>query len=406
MKTKLLLFTVLTLLFFPAYCVATPLITGVLYDPAGTDTGNEWIELYNPSNQTLDLSRISIEKGDGAKEHAWTPIALNMTGNWSSNTFYLVAEQQVPYADIVTKLVLGNGPDSVRLLYNNSVVSTVGYGNLSFEDYFEGLPTIDVTSKALIRNSTMTNTNYFFSQTRNNSFDFYGANVSPRNQLQSSSQGVIQNVTVTIRVVNNPPLFSQVIIAQNASDISLVNGWQLPIVANVTDADGVDDVTSLEIRIYDNTTLMQSVFYTNTSRMLLSLNFVPLPKKYLFVAIAADSHNESAVYQTIITFAPVIGVQIHANQDDLEKSNGYYTGSVTVQNTGNVPISLISQVIAPSFESFEFYSNHQWISALEAISLDDSVGVNMSKTVAIRAKIPLQTQRGNYSANIRFFAMP
>ena len=37
-------------------------------NPAGSDEGNEWVTLYNPSNQSVDIGNWTLETADGERE--------------------------------------------------------------------------------------------------------------------------------------------------------------------------------------------------------------------------------------------------------------------------------------------------------------------------------------------------
>ena len=37
-------------------------------NPAGRDEGNEWVTLYNPSNQSVDIGNWTLETADGERE--------------------------------------------------------------------------------------------------------------------------------------------------------------------------------------------------------------------------------------------------------------------------------------------------------------------------------------------------
>ena len=54
------------MLLMPAVLAQHLVINEVSYDPAGTDTGYEFVELYNPTNQTLSLEGYLLESGNGA----------------------------------------------------------------------------------------------------------------------------------------------------------------------------------------------------------------------------------------------------------------------------------------------------------------------------------------------------
>lgn len=37
-------------------------------NPAGSDKGNEWLTLYNPSNKSADIGNWTLENADGERE--------------------------------------------------------------------------------------------------------------------------------------------------------------------------------------------------------------------------------------------------------------------------------------------------------------------------------------------------
>src|SRR6188508_2566383 len=47
-------------------------ITEVMANPAGPDTGQEWFEIYNASSAAVDLSGLTLEyhKSDGSEQHS------------------------------------------------------------------------------------------------------------------------------------------------------------------------------------------------------------------------------------------------------------------------------------------------------------------------------------------------
>ena len=109
-------------------------INEVLYNPAGSDSGHEWVELYNKTNQVVDVSDWVLEGGTssfGTKATIPTGTVIQARG------YYLIGEDEVVldvgYApDLVDSLGLGNGAssvDGVRLVdCNDVVIDTVLYG--------------------------------------------------------------------------------------------------------------------------------------------------------------------------------------------------------------------------------------------------------------------------------------
>jgi Lamin Tail Domain/PKD domain len=66
-------FCTLTLLCFalPSFAHATIVINEIMYDPPGTDTGNEWIELYNSGSSPVDLTGWTFNDGSSLTKHVF-----------------------------------------------------------------------------------------------------------------------------------------------------------------------------------------------------------------------------------------------------------------------------------------------------------------------------------------------
>ncbi len=69
-KRGILLGIALTLL-FTGIAIATPSASSNVkiyafdQNPAGSDKGNEWVTLYNPSNGSVEIGNWTLETGDG-----------------------------------------------------------------------------------------------------------------------------------------------------------------------------------------------------------------------------------------------------------------------------------------------------------------------------------------------------
>ncbi len=173
---KIVIALALAIFVFTATAYADVLISEVLYDPAGTDTGLEWVELYNPTSSDINLENYSIETGNGAEENDWKS---GWTGTRQDKIraygFFLIGESDVPVRpDVTTTLDLQNGPDAVRIIGPDSqVLDTLGWGTHTFSEYYEGTPAEDVDGVSLERKPGYENPlmgNYL--DTDNNSADF------------------------------------------------------------------------------------------------------------------------------------------------------------------------------------------------------------------------------------------
>ncbi|HPU95007.1 MAG TPA: lamin tail domain-containing protein [Candidatus Gracilibacteria bacterium] len=79
-------------------------ITEILPNPKGTDTNNEFIEITNFSNESINLKGFSLDDGEkGSKPYKFTTDTIILPS--SSKSFY----------NSITKIALNNTSDSARL---------------------------------------------------------------------------------------------------------------------------------------------------------------------------------------------------------------------------------------------------------------------------------------------------
>ena len=104
------------------------MINEVLYDPNGSDGGNEWIELYNPTSNIISLANWAIESGGTSfsNVHTFNDVTIQ------AQSFFVVGELNIVEADlIVDQLKFQNGgsaTDGIRIIDQNSqVVDTLLY---------------------------------------------------------------------------------------------------------------------------------------------------------------------------------------------------------------------------------------------------------------------------------------
>ncbi|KXB06852.1 hypothetical protein AKJ54_01025, partial [candidate division MSBL1 archaeon SCGC-AAA382K21] len=68
------------------------LISELLYDPAGADDGKEWIELYNPTSNPIDIGNWKIQPWDGSDNEPLMSAILPSDASIPGHGFYLIAE--------------------------------------------------------------------------------------------------------------------------------------------------------------------------------------------------------------------------------------------------------------------------------------------------------------------------
>lgn len=165
---------------------ATVVIGEVLYDAIGSDT-DTFVELAGPAGTDLTGFKLVGIDGNGGKAY----VTLELFGKIASDGFYVIAHPDAQswigdMADTTSTAVdFQNGPDSIQLLYGNTVVDAVGYGNFAGASFAgEGSPAVDPAAGSSIgRNEANADTN-------DNSKDF-DAYESPTPALSNT---VVQNV--------------------------------------------------------------------------------------------------------------------------------------------------------------------------------------------------------------------
>ena len=104
--------------FFATFIFAqNVVINEVLYDPDGADSGYEWIELYNDSDQSINLSGWMLRKAGSQFELVYA-FDLFSGHVIPSHSYFLIGEEFVPDTDLTTTLAFQNGgseTDGIRL---------------------------------------------------------------------------------------------------------------------------------------------------------------------------------------------------------------------------------------------------------------------------------------------------
>lgn len=118
-------------LFTASSSFAAVVINEVLYDPQGTDTGNEWVELYNTGDVIVSLDGWALQKDNNEVwSDSTTAVAASLSGAIGPKSFYLISDSTA------APLSLGNASskaEGIRLLDASSpsaftVEDTLVYG--------------------------------------------------------------------------------------------------------------------------------------------------------------------------------------------------------------------------------------------------------------------------------------
>ncbi|MDP8226986.1 MAG: lamin tail domain-containing protein [Candidatus Celaenobacter polaris] len=197
-------------------------INEILYDPAGGDTGKEWIELYNVGTEPEQLEGWQIQKAGSNFEECFTFPEYSIY----PGEYLLIGESQVPNADLVGVLAFQNGgteTDGVRIISTEGdTIDTILYdspnsNNLPSDANNPGIFfAVDVSSgHSLIRYPNGHDTD-------NCEEDFFECEYpTPGEPNIIPHDVVLQNVTIQPSHPDSTEIVSLKFSAYNNSDISI-----------------------------------------------------------------------------------------------------------------------------------------------------------------------------------------
>jgi len=112
---------------------AQTVISEVLYDAAGTDQGNVFVELFGSPGTSL--GGLFLDGVNGADGSVYKSAALS--GTIPSDGVFVIGDDSgngtslVSNTDLVLDVEFQNGPDSIVLRDGNGVLDAIGYGDFS-----------------------------------------------------------------------------------------------------------------------------------------------------------------------------------------------------------------------------------------------------------------------------------
>jgi hypothetical protein len=127
--------------------IAGTVISEVLYDVAGADSGAVFVELYGAPGTLLDGLLLEGVNGTGGSVYLSVPLS----GSIPADGVFVIADDGgggatlVGNADLVADADFQNGPDSILLRDGDTVLDAVGYGDFSSAVFAgEGSPAVAV----------------------------------------------------------------------------------------------------------------------------------------------------------------------------------------------------------------------------------------------------------------------
>lgn len=365
MKAKTIISTLAAFLLLPFLVLAAEqvIISQVLYDPIVSDTYGEAIELYNPTNSTIEISNYIIKTTSYQIDATIPPNTFIQP-----NSYFLITDanfnaykdnESFPDSDYQESITLSNSNSGVALVYNNLTIDAIGWGNSS--PLFESTPAPEIPQGKTLRRLLLTDTDNNmadFSESApifHNSTSLIQINETEQNQTEANESN---SFNVTLEVNNTIPSilgysFSEDVLASEGCQIlpEPAENKTALLVVTISEKDGFSDIGDINA-IFNNEQLEYSIVEINETAFNitfeLNLPYYLEPKTYLINLSIKDKSNSSINEE--IPFEYLSLLSINLDSSNLVFSEGSTTilgdslistqASPTIQNTGNIALDL------------------------------------------------------------------
>ncbi|NQU78214.1 lamin tail domain-containing protein [Candidatus Woesearchaeota archaeon] len=440
---------ILILTLFPVLCLAdNAVISQVLYDPAGTETGGEAVELFNPTETDINISGYVIIT-ESSNTDATIPDGTVLT----PGSYYLIADNgwselkdnsSWPDADKEEAITMSNLDAGVALAYpNGTIIDAVGWGNFASIDagLYEGSPASAVSpGKSLKRNGENLDTD-------DNSFDF--SESTPQWQTSESSTeetSTGEAIVVEVIVSNTPPSVTGIFLDQDDDESAGIQITPQPgesktitISSEITDPDGTDDIQNVTATLTGPGTQQQITVervqnISNTTAIYnatIELQFHYAPGEYL-VRITANDPAENTTSNTSFNYLSMASISIDATSLQFTGAKLGKTSSITgdfalgtmerptIKNTGNTPLDIglygtdltsgennlgITNIKYSFDNDFDSLLSGSMTNILQTKNIGLEKGYDSVIGLGFQIFVPPTTQNGNYTGNITIAAV-
>jgi hypothetical protein len=421
------------------------LVSEVLYDPLSTESGGEFVELYNPTPHDIDISNWNI-----ATETSMTDATMPENSIIKAYGYYLIADSgwsfskensSWPDADHEETISLSNSNGGVALIKEGTIIDAVGWGSSTNinEGLFEGTPVEDVPEGYSLERKRGLESSGNGIDTDNNAEDFLErTNPEPQNSQsdteissneEKNSTTLVLKVTVdvsdlsidSVNITDDDPLIEGFQVIPNPA-----NEKEVSVKTVITNDKGMDN-TNVFAQIRDSTiTLTKTTTLDQNSAIfegVFEMDYYDKPSIYLVNISATDSTGSTTYSEDYFEYMTLSAIEIDSSIIDF---NSTFPSSVvevigdtdtttnekaTIRNIGNTEIDigisgtdLLSATETIPVSNIEFtFNNNNFDSALSGILsyepqyFDLDLGIQELNELSFRLTVPQNTMPGSYS---------
>jgi hypothetical protein len=440
----------LAMVILPSFCNAAAdhvIISEVLYDPAGTETGGEAVELYNPTDSATDIGDYAL-----STESSATDVTIPAGTVLEARTFYLVADAgwsssrdnaSWPEADHEEAMTMSNSDAGVALVHpNGTILDAVGWGDAAGINagLFEGTPVSLVASGNSIRRADLGN------DTDDNSADFAESLPDLANSSTSMpEEGSGESITLEVEVQNNAPGVDALAVLGDEDNmtagvqiIPVPEGTKDVIVsAEVSDSDGAEPTVTATVAgpdLVKNVTMTKTAGISNTTWLFngtIPMMFYDSPGSYNVTLTAGDA-SANTTFSTGFEYLSMAAVSLDATSLQFTGASlggtAEITGdfalstadSPTVRNIGNTQLDLglygtdlVDGAKNISIDNVKYSFDNDFGSGLAGTvgksmavqSLGLANAADSVISLGFQLFVPAATQNGNYTGSVTVVAV-
>ena len=415
-------------------------ISQVLYDPLGSESGGEAVELYNPTENAINLSGWVI-----ATENYAADVTLQ-NAVIEPESYYLIADvgwdsekdnDSWPQADHEERMRLSNSDAGVAIRNSTGIVDAVGWGNSAGIEsgLYEGTPHSGAApGEALVRTDGNADTG-------NNSEDFTA--VVPdfhRSTLPGQTYDSGGQITVVAVVEGSAPLIDSFSILTDDDSAPGIQIHPIPkknktieVETVVTHLNGNGFIESVELSVEGRKINMTRGRDLNDTSSVyeasLEMNFYDEPGEYQANLKVNDKAGFTLNSQIVFEYMALIALEIDTQSVEFRAMPGKSSEivgdsdestntNVTIINIGNSAVDIelsgthltgSSEVIDVSNIMYTFNGDYGSGTAGSLSSTEETerIGIPAAarQSLSFRLDVPTGTSPGNYTGTITLTAV-
>lgn len=378
----------------------------------GTD--DDWVELYNPTNQAVVLDGWSLQKtsASGATS-SLVKIALN--GSIPANGYFLIVRDNASTSPALKNLAdlksdtFSLAENNIVFLVNNNIkimdsqdsdiVDFVGFGSAN---YFEGAaaaPDI-VETKSIARIPAGEDTNQ-------NSIDFVlQASSTPQNSSQGNNNiggTVLLTITPDINPVQNiTPTGAEIVFQVNTNSLAKINYGASSAYGSSTASAPVLENTVKNINLTGlqcNTTYHYSIYAENASSTENDITddaiFTTLPCGISLNSLIMTKVNAKANNKYTDGWEWEFNITVwDFNEATLKMKFDQWTGAGSLNTAANMQFSI------DNANWIDITSNGAYpLAGADISGTDNSANAGRQVKIIVKMKVPIGTISGKYNSN-------